>query len=134
MDNIPNVLDLYSRAYVIYREITADKEHHTPQADVDTLVQRERDHVPWSIILKCSIMLVSRHRCPIIRIGPTYILHGTTLTELEEVQYGCQSCFLLNQLLTVMLRVRSSRHAHTLQHATYQCRTNYRVYGRTRTS
>ena len=67
-----------------YREISSEEDNHTLQADLDTLVQWEREFSMEFHYKKCNILRVTRFRCPSTY---NYTLHGTTQKELEEVKY-----------------------------------------------
>ena len=81
---VNSTVRLFADDTVIYREISAEEDHHTLQADLDTLVQWEREFSMEFHPKKCNILRVSRSRCPSTY---NYTLHGTTLKELEEVKY-----------------------------------------------
>ena len=81
---VNSTVRLFADDTVIYREISAEDDHHTLQADLDTLVQWEREFSMEFHPKKCNILRVSRSRCPSTY---NYTLHGTTLKELEEVKY-----------------------------------------------
>ena len=81
---VNSTVRLFADDTVIYREISAEEDHHTLQADLDTLVQWESEFSMEFHPKKCNILRVSRSRCPSTY---SYTLHGTTLKELEEVKY-----------------------------------------------
>ena len=81
---VNSTVRLFADDTVIYREISAEEDHHTLQADMDTLVQWEREFSMEFHPKKCNILRVSRSRCPSTY---NYTLHVTTLKELEEVKY-----------------------------------------------
>ena len=81
---VNSTVRIFADDTVIYREISAEEDHHTLQADLDTLVQWEREFSMEFHPKKCNILRVSRSRCPSTY---NYTLHGTTLKEWEEVKY-----------------------------------------------
>ena len=81
---VNSTVRLFADDTVIYREISSEEDHHTVQADLDTLVQWEREFSMEFHPKKCNILRVTRSRCPSMY---NYTLHGTTLKELEEVKY-----------------------------------------------
>ena len=81
---VNSTVRLFADDTVIYREISSEEDHHTLQADLDTLVQWEREFSMEFHPKKCNILGVTRSRCPSTY---NYTLHGTTLKELEEVKY-----------------------------------------------
>ena len=81
---VNSTVRLFAHDTVIYREISAEEDHHTLQADLDTLVQWERGFSMEFHPKKCNILRVSLSRYPSTY---NYTLHGTTLKEVEEVKY-----------------------------------------------
>ena len=81
---VNSTVRIFADDTVIYREIAAEEDHHTLQADLGTLVQWEREFSMEFHPKKCNILRVSRSRCPSTY---NYTLHGITLKELEEVKY-----------------------------------------------
>ena len=81
---VNSTVPLFADDTVIYRDISAEEDHHTLQADLHTLVQWEREFSMEFHLKKCNILRVSRSRCP---SAHNYTLHGTTLKEVEEVKY-----------------------------------------------
>ena len=63
----------YSGDTVIYREISADEDHHTLQADLNTLVQWERE---FSMEFHHGFILKMQHSASITIHRPTTLLLG----------------------------------------------------------
>ena len=61
---VNSTVRLFADDTVIYREISAEEDHHTLQADLDALVQWEREFSMEFHPKKCNILRVSRSRCP----------------------------------------------------------------------
>ena len=81
---VNSTVRLFADDTIIYREISSEEDHHTLQADLDTLVQWEREFSVEFHPKKCNILRVTRSRCSSTY---NYTLYGTTLKELEEVKY-----------------------------------------------
>ena len=81
---VNSTVRLFADDTVIYREISEEEDHHTLQADLDTLIQWEREFSMEFHPKRCNILRVSRSRYPSTY---NYTLHGRTLKEVEEVIY-----------------------------------------------